>query len=474
MEQMGLPQVVAAIDEHCRSGDHERAGAMLWPALDQFPHVGALWFYAAALFMEEGKSVLAMACWEKCYQLECNPEVLVNLGAAARMTNQVELARATLERLLEIRPDDAKALSNLTGGYVNEGNPKPGIEYGERCLELDPEAKQGRFNLGLLYLEDGQYGKGFDCYADGFHRLRHPKVYTPDPPYLTPERFAELKQVAFKPRLIVAGEQGLGDEIMFSTMLDDVLEDFDVILDGHPRLESLYRRSRFASRITIHGTRKVDSPEWSHEAHAKVMIGDLGRFYRRTPESFRWTGPIHSADPVEAGQLRAHLQSLAKGRPIIGLALRGGTVSTNRKYRGLPLAALGDLLKQDALFVSLDYEDVGDEVSYIRSLGRDVFWCPAILWHFDYLHTAALVAATDRVVTCCQSIAHLSAAMGHRVDVMVPSKPAWRYGLRSESWFWYPHSNARLLRQYGDDWTPASQKLSEAQETGLLSEVANG
>jgi tetratricopeptide (TPR) repeat protein len=167
---------------------------MLWPALDQFPYVGALWFYAAAIHMSEGKSVLAMHCWQKCYDLEGNPEVLVNLGATARLTNQVDLSRAILRRLLDYRPDDPKALANLCGNYVNEGCPQDGIPYGERCIALDPAAGQGRFNLGLLYLEDGQFGKGFDCYAGGYHRMRTPKVYNPDPPMLTPEMHERLTQ----------------------------------------------------------------------------------------------------------------------------------------------------------------------------------------------------------------------------------------------------------------------------------------
>jgi tetratricopeptide (TPR) repeat protein len=429
--------------------------------------------------MHEGKSVLAMACWEKCYQLECDPEILVNLGATARLTNQVDLSRSILTKLLGIRPDDVKALANLCGGYVNEGEPWKGIPYGERCVALDPDAKQGRFNLGLLYLENGQFAEGFDHYANGFHRNRTKKTYDPDPPELTPEMHQKFLGYRSKPRLLVLEEQGIGDCIMFSTMFREVSKDYDIVLDAHPRLESIYRRSNFSNAVTIHNTRKVEAPEWSHNADAKCLAGDLGRFYRRSKESFAWSGALFSPDPHTVKGIRSHLEKIAKGRPIIGLATRGGTPSTNRKYRGVKIEMLSDLLKQDALFVSLDYEDVSEEIDYVRSLRADIFWCPAILWHFDYLHTAELVAATDRVITVCQSVAHLSASMGHRVDVLVPSKPAWRYGAnKSEEWYWYPHKNARLLRQQGNDWTPAFSRLYEAQESGLnssgLLEVSNG
>jgi len=38
--------------------------------------------------------------------------------------------------------------------------------------------------------------------------------------------------------------------------------------------------------------------------------------------------------------------------------------------------------------------------------------------------------------------------------VLVPDKPAWRYGVSGSSWFFYPGSHAILQRQQGD-WNQA-------------------
>lgn len=280
------------------------------------------------------------------------------------------------------------------------------------------------------------------------------------------------------PRLLVYGEQGLGDEIMFATMLADAKKDYRITLDHHPRLTWLFEHSRWMSSdghpITLFPTRKKQEKGWSVEAQAKCAIGNLGQFYRRKAEDFP-PGPWYVAPEKERAEYRAHLESIAQGRKIIGLATRGGTMMTTRLYRMLPLEIIERLFSDDRyLFVSLDYEDMTPLAEHLNQkygAGRYV-WHPSIVWHFDYEHTAALVAATDAVVTVTQTVAHLSAAMGHPTYILTPSRPDWRMGLTGETWVWYPHSNARLLRQTGNDWTPAVTSLLESLEARFFQQAA--
>jgi hypothetical protein len=281
------------------------------------------------------------------------------------------------------------------------------------------------------------------------------------------------------PRLLVYGEQGLGDELMFATMLYSAKRDYHVIYDHHPRLTWLFEHARWMSSeghpITLYPTRKEKDKGWSVEAQAKTAIGNLGQFYRRKADDFPWAGPWYTAPEKERAEYRAHLESIAQGRKIIGLATRGGTMMTARLYRILPLDVIERLFSDERyLFVSLDYEDMTPLAEHVQQkfgAGRFV-WHPSIVWHFDYEHTAALVAATDAVVTVTQTVAHLSAAMGHPTYVMTPSRPDWRMGLNGETWCWYPHPNARLLRQSGDDWTPAVRSLREALEARFFKREA--
>lgn len=479
MHELLLPDIVERISQAIREENYDLADGLLYPAMDQKPDVGPLWFYAGILQSLQGRQALAYEAFRRSQELEPHPANWSNLGGVLRSMGRISECREMLMRGLERIGEDPDILGNLCGSYVNEGDPEPGIAYGERALRAKHDHLPAKFNLSLLYLEAARWAEGFDCYAEGAHRHRIEKHYDPDPPLLTPALHEELKGRGKK--LIVYGEQGIGDEIMFSTILADARKDYEIIFDCHARLETLHQYARWTKTdgfpITLHPTRKVkaDQLEWSHDADAKMPIGNLGRFYRRTQESFGWHGKVFSANPKKTREMRGYLEGIAKGRKIIGLALRGGTMSTARLYRMLPPQVLDSVLRDERyLFVSLDYEDVtklGDHMTQTYGPGR-FLWYPSICWAWDYSHMASLIAATDATVSVCQSVAHLSAAMGHPTYVMVPSKPAWRYGLTGERWNWYPHPNARLLRQHGSDWGPPSAVLHESLQARFFAREA--
>ena len=469
MNELRLDTVVERISEAIRNENLKLAHELLWPALDQKPDVGPLWFYAGILSSFEGRNAVAYQLFRRSHELEPHPANWANLGGVLRSMGRVEECRQMLQNGLARVGPDADILANLCGAYVNEGEPAKGIEYGEQALALKPDHLGCQFNLSLLHLESGNYARGFDLYAEGAHRHRIEKTYEPDPPRLTPALHEQLKGQG--KRLIVWAEQGIGDELMFSTILREAKKDYEIVFECHARLETLFQHASWMKSagypITLYPTRKIHGDDTVSGAGAdlKIALGNLGQLYRRNLSSFTWNGPVYSPDPHEVRQMRGYLEKIAAGRKIIGLALRGGTMSTARTYRMLPPQVLADLLNDPRyLFVSLDYEDMTSLGDYIaKTHGPNRFlWYPSICWAWDYKHQGALAKATDAVVTVCQSIAHLSAAMGHPTYVLTPSKPAWRYGITGESWYWYNHPNARLLRQHGSDWGPPASILTEA------------
>lgn len=470
MIAQSLKDVVERIQVCIGEGRIAEAEQLLFPALDQMPDTPALWFYAGSLFQTKGQHSLAIECWKKCHEIEPNPLVFVNLGAAYRTMNRIDECRSILQHGLTYLPDDAQLLTNLCGSYVNEGNPGPGIEAGEKALANGAD-NRATFNLGLLYLENGEYGKGFDHYSEGKHQHREERSYGPDDqlPLLSPQLHKELK--GRDKTILIYGEQGLGDEIMFSTVLKNVVEDYDIIFDSHPRLELLHKTSMWArlgrarfSKVRITPTRKTQEPDIDLSGvAAKVAIGDLCRLYRRDRADFYWEGPTLFAPEKETQEMRAQLELLANGRKIIGLATRGGTISTNTKYRRLPQEVIESLLaREDCYFVGLDYEDMTELSMWAQNkYGDRYMWSAAVNFHWDIHHLAALIAATDTVITPCQTVAHLSAALGHSTHVLVPHKTAWRYGLTGSQWAWYPGDHAVLHRQT-DSWDSALTQIHGA------------
>jgi len=227
MHAIGLEDILKSIPQAIQEGRYNTVDQLLWPALDQRPDNPSLWFYAGVFSSLLGRQALAISCFLKSQELDPQAGHWSNLGGVVRATD-VELGRKVLEIGLDHYPEDPHILANLCGSYVNEGNPYPGIEYGERVKDQKEGGPAAKFNLALLHLEAGHYAQGFDLYAEGHHRLREQKTYDPDPSVLTPELHQQLKGQG--KRLIIWGEQGIGDELMFASMFADIKKDYHIVL----------------------------------------------------------------------------------------------------------------------------------------------------------------------------------------------------------------------------------------------------
>lgn len=461
MQELSITDVCGAIDAAFKANDYKRVETLLWPALDQFNELPQLWFYAGNLLFNTGRLALAVQAFERCVELDTNPLVMANLGAAYRRLNEHDKGIRVLEATLDRDPHYAPALVNLGSMYVNEGTPEKGIPYLEHAVEIGKAKgaieRGAEWNLGLLYLEAGRFTEGFDIYRRGYGSERLSRSYkwgdAPEPELLLPAHDGKGKT------LIVYGEQGIGDELMAGTIIEEAREEFgEVIFECHPRLERLHADAHPGLRLFP--TRKDDYIDWpiKHNVVAdyKAPLMDLAARYRPDLESFKsaWTkrGPTYRADAGEAASYREQLEQIAQGLPIIGLATRGGVMQTARQYRTLKILDADYLFgNTDCLFVSLDYDDMFGFANYVTEKhGESRYrWFTSIVQHWDFNHTAALVAACDLTVTVCQSVAHLSAAMGRPTRVLTPQRCAWRYARMPdpEQWFFYPDPAVKLYRQ---------------------------
>ena len=449
--EVGLHAIVEQIADSITSENTELTERLIWPALDQFPFVPQLWYHAGNHLFSIGKLTLAAMAYEKAIELEPNAVCYANLGASYRQLNRADDALRVLTQSVEIDPESKSAWTNLAACYINEGTPEIGLEHANKALAIDPTFNRAQWNAGLCHLELGNFRKGFEFYEAGLDHDRILRSYG-NAKYLTDPVHQNVKGKNIK--LIVYGEQGIGDELMYASMLFDVCKDYDVIWDHHPRLGSFYKAA--FPYLETHPTRKDDPTEeaWVKRTFAPyfISIADLGKWYRPSRNAFskawREHGPFYSPDPELTEQYRCGLMAMADGKKIIGISTRGGVLKTNRFYRSVKPDHLDDLLQDERYhFVNLDYEEVDVMVNEMNAKrpGSVSYW-RSINHHFNYKHTAALIAATDAFVTVCQSAAHLSAAMGHPTAVLTPKRPAWRYGLKGKRWYWYPSKNVSLFR----------------------------
>jgi len=327
-------------------------------------------------------------------------------------------------------------------------------------LAANPEVAEYRWNRAVLRLARGEYAAGWDDYE-----ARHQRTQGAAPRrFPLPEWGGQA--LGAGQSLLVYGEQGVGDEIMFASCVSDArARTGAVVLECDPRLAPLFARS--FPGVHVHGAPRDGDRGWlaAHPALARQSaIGALPRWLRREAAAFPAHAGYLRADPARVAHWRAWLAVAGPG-PTVGIAWRGGTAKSRAALRAMPLTEWAPLLGVPGVrWVVLQADAGGEELAAIRAATAAAPLLPGIAVS-DVDDLAALASALDRVITVDNTLAHLAGALGRPVWIVLPTAADWRWGTGGDRTVWYPA--ARLWRQAArGDWSPVVAALADALQTG--------
>lgn len=262
-------------------------------------------------------------------------------------------------------------------------------------------------------------------------------------------------------KVLLINEQGIGDQVMFCSMLPDLIAaGCDITCFCDSRLLDLFSISFPGVRFLAEGG-GLDAPPESFQT--VIAMGSLGRLFRNAPADFPGA-PYLKAPQAAADRWRARLGS--KRRPLrIGISWRGGLEHTNRANRSLMLHQLLPLLsRQDCEFVSLQYGEADAEIMEVNERLADALTAFPSADYADFGQLAGMVRSVDLVVSVQTALIHLCGALGVPCLVMVPFMAEWRYGTAGDSMPWY--NSVRLFRQPEPGaWRPVIEEVEGAIET---------
>jgi tetratricopeptide (TPR) repeat protein len=261
--------------------------------------------------------------------------------------------------------------------------------------------------------------------------------------------------------IVIAAEQGLGDQVMFASCLPDILAQRParVVVEATHRVAPTLARS--FPQCEVIATGQDRHLEWLKAVGPVdyfTMIGDLPRRFRRRREDF----PAHKGYLVPDANRSRHwgdqLATLESGRRLrIGATWRGGTELTRSMLRTLEVTDLADLMRsKDATWVCLQYGDVKQDLARARQAGMEMAHWPESIADLDEF--AALVSNLDLVITVCNTTVHYAGALNVPTWVMAPKYPEWRYGVSQQTLPWYPAT--RVYRQeVAGEWQPLIERI---------------
>lgn len=358
-------------------------------------------------------------------------EAYTALGVAYRHENYyVEAEHAWREGLrIEETPE---LYNNIASIYSDHGEPEKALGLVNKSLEMAPGNPNARWNKSLALLTAQRWGEAWE---------HHDCRFEPSVQQVSTRRVlgCPIWDGGRVGHLAVHGEQGLGDEVMFMSILNDALRHCDrMTIEVEPRLMDLVQRS--FPQVEVYGS------EAAMRAHggpfdAVVPLGSLGSFFRHQNADF--PGVPYLVPNPERVEFWRRQYAMQGPRPYIGVAWQGGSKETRIQQRTISAINLNFCKRGTA--ISLQYGAHAELTAvqngylyYPESVGKDI----------DEL--AAMVAACDVIVTVAQTLVHVAGAVGVPTHVLTPLHSSWRYGM-GDSMPWY--GSVQLHRQKkADDW----------------------
>lgn len=455
----------------------------------------------------------ACDCFETA--LRINPRdtmALANLSVALIHLGQLKKAKSYAQMLLDINPDDYKGHSNLGKVSLKTEDPEAAVSHFLSAYQINPSDPDTLADLATAYSEMNRFDKALKLFEDALainpehgathlglglmhHSLRdfenalvHYNLPIKDQYRLTLREYnrslSHLHACNFErgwidyawrwkesslsvPYLLTENEgwsgqktnetvfvwheQGIGDQILFGTLLSDATKQApNLIIRLEKRLIPVFQRSFQGIRFISH-----DQPIADNEFKYHCPIGDLARFFRKNLNDFKHQSTAYlKTDNNKENALR---DAIGLEHPVIGLAWV--TKGKRSKERNLPIddvvAAIQNTLP--ATLIDLQYSDTTEDRARItQKQGFTIQHLDAVDNFNDIDGLAALISACDFVVTCSNTTAHLAGALGKETYLLVPFGRGrhwyWSHISEDSSSMWYP-SICVIPQTIAGDWT---------------------
>jgi Tfp pilus assembly protein PilF len=441
------------------------------------PHVAQFHYNLGVIHHELNRFPQAMRSY--AHALRIQPEhnaALSNYGDLLRRHDQLEAARDHLERLQRLEPDAKGLPLKLALTYFGLKQYELTDKYFVEALKDPKEPAVVHWEYAHYLLLKKRFEEGWASYE------RRSECSTFNSVYHFPHSEPLWNGESLKGKtLLVHREQGLGDEIMFGSLLADHTKDAArVVIVAAPEMvrvwqSTLNSQNLPADKYHVYPYWGALPPLWdsppkpgwfaNYTFDYQIAIGRLAHLFRPSSKSFGEPKVTFKVSDDLVAEWKEKVQSIpnVKGKKTVGVMWGANPAtfhydaSRRAMRKSVPLHEFEPLAKVKGVqLVSLANNVHGSIAGSLNALDLVDFSEDLI----DLAETAALMKNLDLIITIDTSLAHLAGAMGLKVWMPLCWDADWRWGESDETSYWYP--DVKLVRQsVAGEWKPVMEQLAK-------------
>ena len=369
---------------------------------------------------------------------------VVNIANCLIEEGQIEEGIKQLENINKANPNNPIILNNLGFAYKYQGDYSRAIIEYKKAIELNPKLDDALFNLSILELSSNNFIEGWVNYE---HRWGTTKKFSIKMNYNKP---VWNKNLGYE-RILIWGEQGIGEQLLFSSVLADLKSKFKkVILCVNDKLVELFKET-FKDFEVYPLSKKIDESHFDYH----LPICSLGLYFRNNIKDFKF-------NKLNVGGGLNYLKKNKKFQCALTWKRRSLEF---RDKTSISLEDLKDILLIDEIeYIDIQYSNEDDEVKKFEKENNFVLGKVSGLDPFNDLYNLArLISKCDFVISISNTTAHLAAALGKPTYLILPKHRGklwyWDNDFNNQN-LWYP-SVVKFIQTTNEDWDDPIRNLKD-------------
>ena len=354
-----------------------------------------------------------------------------NLGIVENNIGEHNNALSCFEKAIHLKPDYAEAWSNKGVMFMDTNNYEQAVLCFKTAISFESQNPNYHHNLSHAYFNLCNFGNAWVEYEWRWQL----KNMLPDKLISNKPLWNGIKSDS---RLFIWAEQGIGDQILFSSLFNELRAYAgDIIISADKKLLPIFRRS-FPNFNFI--DRKQSLSDEYYDYH--IPIGSIAKYFRNTIDDFN--SCIHPYLIVDQGITNKKIQKFKSSQHLIcGISWRSFNMQIGDK-KSIPLSELAPILNmQDINFLNLqNYPNhfnplLEDNVALMQ---KTLINFENLDLHNDLDNLAFLIDNCDVIITCSNSTAHIAGALNKQTLLLAPfsSGKFWYWNEYESKSIWYP------------------------------------
>jgi tetratricopeptide (TPR) repeat protein len=387
-------------------------------------------------YIDLEKLNLAYLNFKKAYRINPNSNLpLINIANILSLKDKNELAIKFYEKAKKNNPRNLQVDENIIICNVRLKNFK-WVE--EKFLNLQNSSNLNNdltLSYSYLLLNKKKFKKGFDYFdarlkTNDFHKKNkyHHNII---------ETLNKQKKLEYNSNILIVKEQGVGDEILFSSMYNDLIKNkfHNLKIECDKRMLNIFKRS-FNSDIFFPFGHYSSSKKSIKQFDNILYAGSLTKYFRKNEKDFTNKPYIKTLSNLD-NNFNLILSNF-KDKKLIGISWK----SVFNIFGGLKSLELNDFKKlysNERLFVNLQYGDNVKEINEFKDSGNNIYNFDKVDLFNDFDSLISILRNLDVFVTVSNSTAHFAGALGVPTILICPKQSStyyyWDYEDGKTPWY---------------------------------------